>query len=1056
MGKFSQEPPDGLYEDVISGFLDEKLRELQIAGRLIDRAPLDKEGSPSYLARMVYEALEIALRSRQGEEALKEQLDIVNGVLQFIAEKTRGTFRPGETTIGQELLLSIASKAPLADVLASITRPLTPLSEAALLVNDGKHSLLPELLSEVASADRIDLICSFIKMTGFVKMRTALREHCHKGRPLRVLTTTYLGATEIQAVEGLRELGAEVKVSYETRPTRLHAKAWLFHRNSGLGTAYVGSSNLSSSALTDGLEWNVRLPEAALPRLLQTIRSVFDRYWDDEEAGFRRYDESQKESLRAALAVAKRGGGAIRAEDVSSSDFPLYRYEPTDYQRKFLKDLEIARKVRGHTRNLLVAATGTGKTVVAALDYKRLRRDDTHRCDTLLFVAHKEEILRQSRATFRLALGDPSFGELLNKDHEPEIGRHVFASVKALANRLRSQAPDPAAFDMIIVDEVHHAAADTYKILLDTMKPRILLGLTATPERSDTKSIFELFDHPWAAELRIGEAIESQLLVPFNYFSIDAEEVDLRTVKWVRGRGYDQAELSGALCAHRIWGRKIAEALAAHVADPTKIVALAFCVDVAHAQLIAEQLNQAGIPATAITGEHEWEERREAIRGMVSGAAKCPRVLCVIEIFNEGVDIPEVDTILLLRPTQSATLFIQQLGRGLRRCENKSSLTVLDFVAIQHDDFRFESRYQALLGIGRGELRRSLKHGFVRLPSGCCIEFQEKSREQVLRSLERNVSRSLASLGARLGSYDRDLTLPEFLALEELELEEIYRKGQTWTAVRQKAGKLAPSTVDKLEEDALHNIQKLTHINDALRLGIIERLAKGDVQLHNEAERRCARMCFGLLYGLDVASKDEGALALWKQHSVLKSEVLAILPALKLRQNVGNTPGGLQGDVPLRLHGRYLTDEIMVAVNHRSKEGELFRPQGGVVLNKTYRYDLLLTTLDKSEKSKTPHLQYEDRVLGPRRFQWQSQAGTRRDSETGRRHTSHNDPSVQVTPVMFVRELETDERNLAVPYFFLGPARCVRAEGERPITITWDLDFDMPEELLLAARAAVA
>jgi len=478
MGKFSQEPPDGLYEDVISALLDEKLQQLKIAGRVIDRTPLDKAGSHSHLARMVYEALEIALRSRQGEEALKEQLDIVNGVLQFIAEKTRGTFRPGETTVGQELLLSIASKTPLADAAPSIPRPLTPLSEAALLVNDGKHSLLPELLSEIASADRIALICSFIKMTGFVKMRTALREHCRKGRPLQVLTTTYLGATEVQAVEGLRELGAEVKVSYETRPTRLHAKAWLFHRDSGLGTAYVGSSNLSSAALTDGLEWNVRLPEAALSRLLQTIRSVFDRYWDDEEAGFRRYDENQKETLRAALAAAKRGGGAIRAEDVAFADFPLYRYEPTDYQRKFLKDLEIARKVRGHTRNLVVAATGTGKTVVAALDYKRLRRDDTHRCDTLLFVAHREDILRQSRATFRLALGDPTFGELLNKDHEPETGRHVFASVKALANRLRSKPPDPGYFDMIIVDEVHHAAADTYKILLNTMNPKILLGLT--------------------------------------------------------------------------------------------------------------------------------------------------------------------------------------------------------------------------------------------------------------------------------------------------------------------------------------------------------------------------------------------------------------------------------------------------------------------------------------------------------------------------------------------------------------------------------------------------
>jgi hypothetical protein len=215
-------------------------------------------------------------------------------------------------------------------------------------------------------------------------------------------------------------------------------------------------------------------------------------------------------------------------------------------------------------------------------------------------------------------------------------------------------------------------------------------------------------------------------------------------------------------------------------------------------------------------------------------------------------------------------------------------------------------------------------------------------------------------------------------------------------------------------------------------------------------------MLFGLLYGLDVASNDEAALLLWKRHTRLRSEVLSLLPALKLRLRVGNTPAGLKEDVPLRLHGRYLTDEIMAAVDQRSMKGELYRAQGGVVLNKPYRYDLLLTTLDKSAKSKTPHLQYEDRVLGPRRFQWQSQAGTLRDSDPGRRHTMHDDPSVGVTPVLFVREHEEDERGLAEPYWFLGPVRCVRFEGERPITVTWDLGFDMPEELLLLARAAVA
>ena len=319
----------------------------------------------------------------------------------------------------------------------------------------------------------------------------------------------------------------------------MHAKAWLFHRETGFSTAYVGSSNLSKSALIDGLEWNVRLSTIEQGHLLDTFRATFEEYWED--AAFERYDPddpAHRARLDEALAV-ERGGPTDLPIDITTLEV-----RPWGYQREILDELAVEREVHGHHRNLVVMATGTGKTVVAGLDYRRLQ--EAGAVDSLLFVAHREEILGQSLSIFRHIMRDGSFGERFVAGERPSEWRHVFASVQSLArlDLARDLAPD--RFDMVIVDEFHHASEETktYANLLRHVEPKVLLGLTATPERADGLDVRVWFDGRTAVELRLWEALERGLLAPFQYFGLH-DETDLRVCplearNWVRHVGADE------------------------------------------------------------------------------------------------------------------------------------------------------------------------------------------------------------------------------------------------------------------------------------------------------------------------------------------------------------------------------------------------------------------------------------------------------------------------------------------------------------------------------------
>lgn len=1007
--------PSGVYDEIVSEALEARLAALEQT-HAIELADVKKDSDvDEQLVTLVRDAARIAIEAKT-DARLK--LALARDLLSQLAKE--GHFRPGETLLRERILRGVVAREP-GHGTESGTHPRGSLLSSGLITNAHGESVLSHLASEFASADRIDLLCSFIKLSGLDKFRPLIERHRALGRPLRVLTTTYMRATEVKAIELLHRLGAEVRVSYDDASTRLHAKAWLFHRDSEYSTAYVGSSNLSHAAQTEGLEWNVRIAQADQPAVFEEMRDVFESYWVDADR-FEPFDGTEASTRRLVRALS---------EPERTTDFFAFDLEPRPWQTPILRELQLARDA-GRSQNLVVAATGTGKTLIAAFDYEQLLRGGV--VDSLLFVAHRKEILEQSRRVFRQVLRRQDFGELWVDGLRPEAGRHVFASIQSLAQA----ALPPTSFDHVIVDEVHHAAADSYVELLDRLTPKQLVGLTATPERADGRVYARHFPRPYVGNLRVWDAIQQQVLVPFRYFVLDVEGLDLSEAKW--NGGYVDSDLSQRLIrAQDLWVHAVTRAIRDRIARPSDIRALAFCVDKAHAHVVAERLSALGLAARALTDDTPRDERDRAKGDLTSGKVQ---VLCVVDLFNEGVDIPDVNTLFLFRPTESSTVFLQQLGRGLRRTRHKDILTVLDVTGRQHPSFRSDRHLRELLGHTPRELREFLEKGFGRLPSGCVLQFEERSQKDILERVRRAVPSNLDGLRALLGAHrDDGWDLATFLHETEVDPLDLYRSGRSWTSLRAEVGVVELPPGD--EEDALSKVHKLLHVSDPHRLATWRRLVALEPP-RTTVERRIAAMLFVVLYGKFEAARLDERFDTWSRHETLRDELRQLLPVLESRVDALPHWELLEPEIPLVVHGRYLDVELSAAFEAITRgDGKYRNFFTGVEPVCAGRYDLLLVTLDKGDQ-KHEHLQYADFPLGETLFQWQSQSRTRVDSEDGLRHLRPVEHGV--TPLLLVREAKKDARGVTNAFRFLGAVQPRSHRGERPITIEWELPTPLRSE----------
>lgn len=563
--------PEGLHESVVTSALLRRLAERPELTPGI--AHVDPADQADVLARHLGHAILRSLRTApDSDEAAR--LATVRQVLDLLGAADENP------NAGVRRLMSLTRPAApgLTPTYQPGVRPSTPLADVALLTNaHSDPSLGSELKAELDTCDGVDLICAFVKWHGMRTLEAQLTRLRERGVPFRVITTTYLGSTDIKALDRLaRDYGADIRVQYDPRRTRLHAKGWLFRRNTGFDTAYVGSSNLTVTALVDGAEWNVRLSAHATPGLLDKFAATFESYWhSDEYAAYNPDSDADRDRLTRALATA---AGTSTPRSLLTSGLDV---RPYPHQQHILDALDAERALHGRHRNLVVAATGTGKTVIAALDYRALaRRAGAATRPSLLFVAHRREILEQSLRTYREVLGDGTFGELWVGTHIATQWKHVFASVQMLATKVTDIAPD--AYDIVVIDEFHHAEAPTYRRLLDHLQPRELLGLTATPERTDGSDVRAYFDGRTAAELRVWDAIAEDLLSPFHYFGI-ADGTDLRGVDW-RGGRYSDADLDNLYTGNDARARIVLQHVNDKVTDPHRMRALGFCAGVAHAE----------------------------------------------------------------------------------------------------------------------------------------------------------------------------------------------------------------------------------------------------------------------------------------------------------------------------------------------------------------------------------------------------------------------------------------------------------------------------------------
>ncbi|SHN57187.1 Helicase conserved C-terminal domain-containing protein [Butyrivibrio hungatei DSM 14810] len=1036
----------GLYEQVINNLVQKELSTQQDDLKYTEK--IDSAEASGILSRYLTEVIKKSLDSVSEQDELGAKVDLVNKVVELLSKETQQSDLQ-ELAVdekAEQLLALLSESDPMYKIgkrkAKDVVRPETSVAQSSLFTGAvHEPQMYLELKKEMETADRIDMLVSFIKWSGLRLLIEELRKFTDRGGRLRIITTSYMGATDIKAVDELRKLqNTEVRISYDTKRTRLHAKAYIFYRNTSFTTAYIGSSNMSNVAMSSGLEWNIKATAKDMGATIKKIEATFESYWNSTT--FEEYTENSYGKLKHALKAEK-----------YSSDGDKYQYivdvNPYPYQQQILDRISAEREIHGRYKNLIVAATGTGKTVIAALDYRRFCKENPNQKNRILFVAHREEILKQSLATFRAVLKNPNFGELFVGNNKPESLDNLFVSIQTVASQKLYVILEEDYYDYIVVDEFHHAAAPTYQGLLSKFTPKVLLGLTATPERMDGKSILDYFDGHVAAEIRLPEAIERKLLCPFQYFGV-SDETDLSNVRWGRG-GYDKTELSNLYSLNREVAVKrsnhIINSIHKYVTDMDSLHGLGFCVSVEHAKFMAEQFNEKGIPSIALTADSSEQERNTAKSRLVNGEFI---FIFVVDLYNEGVDIPEVDTVLFLRPTESLTIFLQQLGRGLRLAEGKECLTVLDFIGQANKKYNFEEKFAALLSNTEHSVQYEMKKGFVALPKGCYIQLEKKASDIILNNIKKSFGDRMGLI-SRIESFTEDsgqeLTLANFIKYYRLKLSTIYSK-YSFTRLCADA-RVIENFNEPLEEVVTKAFSKIIAIDSRrwikFLLKVLPSLETVDIGSMSPLEKRMLQMFYVTIWNETAENweddKVKNNLAELAKCKLLLKEIIDILEIKYDDLDIIDKSVDVGFECPLDLYCTYTRDQILVAMDFMKpntvREGCKWLPEKNI--------DIFFVTLNKSDKDYSPTTMYEDYSINSELFHWQSQSTTSDTSPTGQRYINHVSGGSKI--LLFVREFKKDSVGTA-PYSFLGTANYLSHIGSRPMNVIWRMDNPIPAKYL--------
>jgi len=887
--------------------------------------------------------------------------------------------------------------------------------------------MVDHIRSGLGVAKRLDVSVSFVRFSGVQLIIDALKDFLARGGEARLLTSTYMGITQpeaLRALSGLKGLECRVQISSKVG---FHPKIYLFLNDDSQG--WVGSSNLSKGGLVSNIEANLMASDHDTVNLLS---SSFDELWN-------RSDVFNVDSLwidtyaAALLRQISRHQFISPPPPFSSTVTPIERDQqptPNQAQTEALRALANLRS-QSENRAVVIAAPGVGKTYLAAFDAFNAK------AKRVLFVSHRLEHLVQAQQTFAKVFPQSTTG-IVGAGRSDTAADLVFCTIQSLGSKL-SELLDFGAFDYVVIDEFHHAAAQTYRRAIEDLQPGFLLGLTATPERQDGHDILELCDYNIAYEVRLVEAVNNGWLLPFHYFGIGDSTVDWETIKW-RNRAFNVADLETALAIE-----KRVDLILEHATekgyDGNRRATVGFCAGVRHANFMAVQLNERGFCAAALTGEDSIEVR-QATYAQFADPNHPLEWLFVADLLNEGVDIPAINSLLFLRPTDSATVFIQQLGRGLRLTEGSEVLTVLDFVG------HHRNAWLALEAISDRTASTNITTVLSVTPPRDCEIILDDLTKAILSKVKRFVGRKRDSCQE---AYEllRDESGPPFPIdlwgrLDMPEFSDFRSTFGTWLKLRVEMGDETAwersldenSTVSRLfaicEKDWQQSRVYAYALIWALLMQPTDPVAGYEAffarfpkwlpeykQLDKTNAWITVEKQFGELIVNQRLAPDifQVAPSVELGHHVESRIRLTLEKDFKLRHG-----GVLKSPDALRVHGRYSRNEI---VNHFGVQYDPARHNLGVI--KFPQHIVIITKLD-TDGAKS-EFQYKNVLLAPDLMQWQSQNQQRQANS--RYLLDHK--NLGTTIHMFVQRRSHSE------VFYLGPVNVVAVEGNGPMTVNFQL-----------------
>ncbi len=721
-------------------------------------------------------------------------------------------------------------------------------SQALLTVGGYEDPLLPKLITAINQAEEIEVAVSFVRMSGYTLLAGALIDALERGAHIRFLTSDYLGVTEPSALRSLmllKERGADIRVHQYSGTQSFHMKSYIFVRtqqgNTIDGCAFIGSSNISKAALTTGHEWSLKLEchgdgHDSYTQQFLHIRNQFDHIFLHHHSHSLNHDwiDEYIERYQPKKLIAVE---ALTAEEVEQ-----FEIAPTSVQQEALEALQSSRQ-NGYQRGLVVLATGLGKTWLSAFD---TIQSDAKR---ILFVAHREEILLQAEETFVRIRPNDKTG-FYNGNEQNTDADLLFASVQTLGRATHLERFSPDHFDYIVVDEFHHASALTYQRLLRYFQPKFLLGLTATPERTDQADILSLCNNNLILERNLTFGINSKLLAPFHYYGIHDQFVDYEEIPWRNGR-FDTKTLTSALAS-----RQRAKHVLQHWVEKKQTRTLAFCISKNHADFMAEFFTRVGYRAVAVYSDSKTP-RNQALSELSSGKLD---IVFSIDLFNEGTDLPAIDTLLMLRPTESKIIFLQQLGRGLRLHANKDHLVVIDFIG-NHQSFLLKPLTLHECSTTR-QVAAAIQKPAEMLPDGCHVNYAP----EVVDLLDRMVRKQRASiedeyqgLKSILGYRPTATEFYHYLHQAGISFNKVRQQHNSWFKLVASQQDLPPKYADTTEQYKgflLNAVEKAT-MTKCFKMILLEAFLELDGFLKPPTEQALAERSWHLLQRRpDMVKKD--------------------------------------------------------------------------------------------------------------------------------------------------------------------------------------------------------